>query len=388
MTSFRLTGRAAHKAATAATLVAVAAALVAVTGRPSQAEGGLPPPGPAPVKAITLAPRDVAVTLEYAARVRGSREVEIRPRVSGILEKRNYREGAQVKAGQSLFSIDPVPYRTSVARAEADLAAASARLAQARRETERLRPLIQAKAASRQDLDNAESGQQVARAEVQAAEARLREARLNLGYTRVESPLAGIAGRAIPSEGALLAGPESLLTRVTQVDPAHVLFGLPDSDQLRLHQGAARGEIQLPEGNRYTVELVLGDGSPYAHQGTLDYTSILVDDATGTSEARAVVPNPDGILRPGQFVRIRLAGAVRPQALLVPQRAVLEGPQGRFVYIIEDGKAAIRPVALADWQGEDVVVTNGLASGDQVIVDGVLKIGPGAPVTAAPPQGN
>jgi len=384
MTRNRRPGRTAHKAATAA----LAVALATLAGCSSHAEEGMPPRGPAPVKAITVSPQDVPVALEYAARVRGSREVEIRPRVSGILEKRNYQEGAEVRAGQSLFTIDPVPYRTAAARAEADLAAANARLAQARREAERLRPLIQAKAASRQDLDNAESGQQVARAEVQAAEARLREARLNLDYTRVESPLGGIAGRAIPSEGALLAGPESLLTRVTQIDPVHVLFGLPDSDQLRLQRGAAAGEIRLPAGNRYGVELVLSDGSTYARQGTLDFTSVLVDDATGTSEARAVVANPDGLLRPGQFVRVRLAGAVRPQALLVPQKAVLEGPQGRFVYIIEDGKAAIRPVTLADWQGENVVVASGLAAGDQVIVDGVLKIGPGAPVTATPPQGN
>ncbi|MCB1890503.1 MAG: efflux RND transporter periplasmic adaptor subunit [Rhodocyclaceae bacterium] len=372
---------------TALITVAVVAGIASVASRSSRADG-MPPRGPAPVKAITLSPRDVPVNLEYAARVRGSREVEIRPRVSGILEKRNYREGAEVKAGQSLFTIDPVPYRTAVARAEADLAAASARLAQARREAERLRPLIQAKAASRQDLDNAESGQQVARAEVQAAEARLREARLNLEYTRVESPLAGIAGRAIPSEGALLAGPESLLTRVIQVDPVHVLFGLPDSDQLRLQRGAASGEIRLPEGGRYAVELMLSDGGIYTARGQLDYTSVRVDEATGTSEARAVVANPDGLLRPGQFVRVRLSGAMRPQALQVPQRAVLEGPQGRFVYIIEDGKAAIRPVELAETLGEDVVVTHGLASGDQVIVDGVLKIGPGAPVTATPPQGN
>ncbi len=332
---------------------------------------------------MTLEAADLPIALEYTARVHGSREVEIRPRVSGILEKRNYREGERVEAGQSLFTIDPVPFRTAVARAQAELTAAQARLAQARREAERLRPLIEAQAASRQDLDNAESNYQIARADVGAAEARLRETRLDLQYTRVESPLAGIAGRAIPSEGALLAGPQTLLTRVTQVDPAHVLFGLPDGDQFRLQRDAAAGEIRLPPDGRFGVSVMLPDGSAYPNRGELDFTSVLIDEATGTSEARAVVPNPDGVLRPGQFVRVRLEGALRPNAVEVPQRAVLEGPQGRFVYVIEDGKAAVRPVEVGEWHGDRIVVRKGLAAGDQVIVDGVLKIGPGAPVKPA-----
>lgn len=368
--------------ARSATTAAFSITLAVLAGCSSNAQEGMPPPPPAEVKAVTLQAADLPLELEYTARVHGSREVEIRPRVSGILEKRNYQEGARVKAGQSLFSIDPVPYRTAAARAEATLAAAQARLAQAKREAERLRPLIEAKAASRQDLDSAESNQQVARADVLAAEASLREARLNLDYTRVESPLAGIAGRAIPSEGALLAGPESLLTRVTQIDPAHVRFGLPDSDQLRLQRGAVAGEIRLPPGNRFEVRVTLPDGGAYPAAGELDFTSVQVDEGTGTSEARAVVPNPDALLRPGQFVRIQLIGAVRPQALQVPQRAVLEGPQGRFVYVVEDGKAAIRPVEVAEWHGDQIVVTKGLTAGNQVIVDGVLKIGPGAPVKA------
>ena len=358
----------------------LAASIAACT---SEAQQSAPPRGPTEVQAITLRAADLPLELEYPARVHGSREVEIRPRVGGILEKRNYVEGTRVEAGQSLFTIDPQPYRNAAARAEADLAAARARVAQAGREVDRLRPLISAKLASRRDLDNAESGLQIAGAEQQGAEARLREAKLNLEYTRVESPLTGIAGRALPSEGALLAGAETLLTRVTRIDPVHVLFGVPDNDQLRLQRDAASGELKLPADNRYQADIVLADGSRYPVQGVVDFTSVLIDRATGTSEVRAVVANPDGVLRPGQFVRVRLHGALRPNAVEVPQRAVLEGPAGRFVYVIEDGKAAVRPVDTADWRGDAVAIRSGLADGDRVIVDGVLKIGPGAPVHTA-----
>ncbi|MCB1916067.1 MAG: efflux RND transporter periplasmic adaptor subunit [Rhodocyclaceae bacterium] len=366
--------------ARSAAFAILAAGLTACT---SEAQQSAPPAGPAEVRTITLRAEDLPLALEYPARVHGSREVEIRPRVGGILEKRNYVEGARVEAGQSLFSIDPQPYRNAAARAEADLAAARARVAQTRREVDRLAPLIRAKLASRRDLDNAESSLQIARAEQQGAEARLREARLNLEYTRVESPLTGIAGRALPSEGALLAGAETLLTRVSRIDPVHVLFGVPDNDQLRLQRGAASGELVLPADNRYEADIILADGSRYPLTGAVDFTSVLIDRSTGTSEVRAVVANPDGALRPGQFVRVRLRGAVRPNAVEVPQRAVLEGPEGRFVYVVEDGKAAMRPVETADWRGDAVAIRKGLAAGDRVIVDGVLKIGPGAPVTAA-----
>lgn len=369
-----------------AALCMIAALLVGACSSSAQEGGGMPPRGPAPVSAITVQASDIPLSLDYAARVRGSREVEIRPRVAGVLLKRNYAEGSTVKPGQSLFSIDPVPFQTAAASAEAELAAAEARLAQARREAERLRPVVAAKAASQQDLDNALSNQSVASAELKAAQARLREARLNLQYTRVESPIAGVAGRALPSEGALLAGPETLLTTVTLTDPVHVLFGLPDSDLLRMQQDASAGRLTLPKGNRFRVALTLPDGSDYATRGEIDFTDVRVDPATGTSEARAVVANPQGLLRPGQFVRVHLEGALRPAAITVPQRAVLEGPQGKFVYVIEDGKAAPRPVQVGEWHGDTVLVREGLKAGEQVIVDGVLKIGPGAPVQAATAQ--
>lgn len=368
--------------------IAVAAGLAwslsACSPSRSQAPGGMPG-APAEVNAIVVKTERLAVPFEYAAQVHGAREVEIRARVSGILEHRNYREGSLVKAGKSLFTIDRAPFETAVARTEADLASAEARLAQAHREAARLKPLVEAKAVAQQDYDNAASTETIAQADVRAARARLREARLNLGYTRVESPITGQASRALKSEGSLISGPEVLLTTVTQIDPVHVRFGIPDIEQLRISREIQSGGMVLPPDGNVRVHIRLSDGSLYEHTGKLDFSDVRINPDTGTSEARAEVPNPDHLLRPGQFVRVEFDGAVRPAAVKLPQRAVLEGPQGKFVYVIVDGKAQPRPVKVAEWSGDALVVTEGLKGGEQVIVDGVLKIGPGAPVKVAPP---
>ncbi|MBT0960799.1 efflux RND transporter periplasmic adaptor subunit [Denitromonas iodatirespirans] len=371
--------------ASAPVVAAIAAATLTLTacGRDAPANPSSAHP-PAAVSVITATPEAIEVSFEYPARLHGAREVEIRPRVSGILLKRKYEEGARVKAGQSLFQIDPVPSETAVARAEADLAAASARLEQARREAERLKPLVAAKATPQRDYDDAVSSQEVAAADVLAARARLKSARLDLKYTRVESPIDGVTSRALQPEGTLLTGPESLLAVVTQTDPIQVRFGLPDSDRARIDGDIASGRLKLPDDGRFRVR-VLGPAHPNLKTtGSLDFTDVRIDPATGSSEAQADLPNPERQLRPGEFVRVRLEGAVRPDAIAVPQRAVLEGPTGRFVYVIAEGKAAVRPVTPHDWVGDRVVV-DGLSAGDQVITDGVLKIGPGAPVAVTAP---
>lgn len=348
-----------------------------------QPPGG-PPPGmgvPAPVAVVTVQPQTIPVLFEYAAQTRGAREAEVRARVSGILDRRNYEEGAQVKAGQSLFTIDPAPFQVALERAQADLVAAQARHDQARREAARLKPLFEAKAVSQKELDDAVSSEAISAADVQAAQARLKDARLNLAYSRVESPIGGVASRALVSEGTLVPGPDVLLTTVTQIDPMQVLFGIPDNERLRLRQEIQSGRLQWPKGNRFTVTVKLADGSEYARRGVMDFSDVRVNASTGTSEARAELPNPDGLLRPGQFVRVRLEGAVRNHAIKVPQRAVLEGPQGKFVYVVNaETKAEIRPVKIGDWSGSDWIVTEGLNAGDKVVVDGMLKLGPGAPV--------
>jgi len=342
--------------------------------------GGMPP---SEVNVVRLAPRSLPVELEYVGQTAGSREVEVRARVTGILISRNFEEGARVKQGQSLYSVDPAPYRAAAARAEADLAAAQARLDQARRNAARFKPLYAEKAVSQKDFDDAVSAEAIGAADVKAARARLDEANLSLEYTKVISPLSGIAGRSLRSEGSLVSGPEVLLTTVTRVDPMWINFGIPDNEQLRLQREMKEGRIAAPKGGRFEVELRLADGSAYPHAGRVDFTAVSISPGTGTREARAEVPNPDGGLRPGQFVRVLLRGATRPGALTVPQRAVLEGPQGKFVYVANDkSQAEPRPIQVGEWAGEDWIVTAGLEAGERVIVDGLLKLGPGAPVKA------
>jgi membrane fusion protein (multidrug efflux system) len=343
---------------------------------------GMPPPE---VSVVTVAPQSLAVSFEYVGQTAGSREVEVRARVTGILLSRNFKEGGPVAIGQSLFSIDAKPFEAAAARAEADVAAAEARFEQARRNAARFKPLYAEKAVSQKDYDDAVSAEAIGAADVKAARARLIEARLNLGYTRVESPVAGVAGRALRSDGSLISGPEVLLTTVTQVDPIWVSFGIPDNDQSRLQKEVEAGRLAMPRDGNFEVELRLADGSMYARSGRLNFSDVRISPATGTREARAELPNPDGVLHPGQFVRVILRGATRPDAATVPQRAVLESPQGgKFVYVVDEkGTAQPRPVEAGEWSGDAWIITSGLKAGDKVIVDGVMKLGPGAPVRIA-----
>jgi len=344
--------------------------------------GGMPP---AEVTVMTAEVQSLPITPEYVGQTAGSREVEVRARVTGILVSRNFKEGDRVKKGQSLFTIDPAPFQAAAARAEADVVAAQARYEQARRNAARLKPLYAEKAVSQKEHDDAISGEQIGAADVKAAQARLVEAKLNLEYTRVEAPVSGITTRALPSEGTLVSGPNVLLTSVVQVDPMWVNFGIPDNEQGRAEREAREGTLKLPR--TFEVELRLPDGSVYPHKGKLGFSDVRVSTQTGTLEARAEVPNPDGALRPGQFVRVVLKGATRPRAVTVPQRAVLEGPQGKFVYVVDEKSTAQpRPVEAGPWAGERWVITSGLNGGERVIVDGVMKIGPGAPVRVAEPK--
>jgi membrane fusion protein (multidrug efflux system) len=341
--------------------------------------GGMPP---SEVNVVTVSPQALPQAFEYVGQTAGSREVEVRARVTGILLKRNFEEGGRVKQGQSLFTIDPAPIQAVANRAEADVAAARARLEQAKRNAARLKPLYAEKAVSQKEYDDAVSAELIGEADLKAAQARLAEARLNLEYTRVESPVTGFASRALRSEGSLVSGPDVLLTTVVQVDPIWVNFGIPDTEQARLQKEAAEGRLSLPK--NFQVELRLADGSLYPLKGRLDFADVRISPATGTREARAEMPNPQNVLRPGQFVRVILRGATRPHAVTVPQRAVLEGPQGKFVYVVDEKNTAqARPVQAGQWSGDQWVITSGLKGGERVIVDGLMKLGPGAPVKIA-----
>ena len=376
--------------ARAAFFIASLASLAACGPKGPPGPGGMPPALVA-VKEVQRA--NLAVEFEYPAQTAGSREAEVRSRVGGILIKRNYEEGAGVRAGQSLFTIDSAPYEAAAASADADVAAAEARLANAARTAKRLKPLYEAKAASQKDYDDAVSAEEVAGADLKAARGRLATARLNLGYTRVESPISGLTSRSLKSEGTLVAGPADLLTTVTQVDPIYVNFGLSESEQGNLKRDAAAGKLALPKDGRFEVALKFEDGRVYSRTGKLVFSDVRVNNQTGTSDSRAEVANPAGEVRPGQFVRVILRGAQRLDAITVPQRAVMEGAQGKMVYLLSKESTAMpRPVTVGEWVGTDWIITAGLEPGDKVIVDGLAKIFfPGAPVQVgdpnAPPPG-
>ena len=367
-----------------ACVAALASALLASACNQSGSQsGGTPPPE---VVVVEVTPRTLPVSYEYVGQSRGSRDVEVRARVTGILLKRNFREGAAVTRGQSLFTIDPEPFRISMQRSQAELAAAEARLDQAQRNAARLKPLVESRAAPQKDFDDAISAQQIADADVKLARARLAETRLNLEYTRVEAPLTGVTSRAAQSEGALISGPDVLLTTITQIDPIWVTFGIPEREHLALRKAVDAGQIKMPADGAFVVTLRLSDGSEFDRKGRLDFTDVRVNPGTGTTESRAELPNPRGVLKPGQFVRVEISGAIRPDAILVPQKAVLEGPQGKFVYLVNaESKVELRPVKVGEWRGEDWIIESGLKPGDKVITSGLLKLGPGAPVRIAQP---
>lgn len=381
-----------HPRQSRAALLILCAAVLAACGPkgPHDGHGGGMPPAVVAVEEVK--PKTVPVDFEYPAQTAGSREAEVRSRVQGILEKRNYTEGASVRAGQSLFTIDTAPFEAAARRSEADVTAAEARLANASRNAKRMKPLFEAKAASQKDYDDAVSAEEVAAADAKAARARLTEARLNLGYTKVESPISGFASRSLKSEGTLIAGPADLLTTVTQVDPIYVNFGVSEGEQAQMKKEASAGKLALPKDGKFEVAIRFEDGTIYQRLGKLAFSDVRVNNQTGTSDARAEIPNPAGEVRPGQFVRAILKGAKRVDAIAVPQRAVVEGAQGKMVYLLADNKAMPRPVTVGEWTGSDWIITSGLQAGDKVIVDGLAKIFfPGMPVQVgdpnAPPPG-
>jgi len=341
-------------------------------------------PPPADVTVQKVSPHDVPASWEYVGQTAGSRDIEVRARVAGILLKRNFDEGRAVRKGESLYQLDAAPFRAALSLADADVAAAQARLEQAARRVKRLEPLWRDHAVSQREYDDAISAEQIGRAELQGAQARRADAALKLGYTRVEAPISGLAGRSQVSEGTLVSGAQVLLTTVTQTDPIKLRFGIADTDQMRWGNEVAAGRLKLPADRAFTVEVRLADGSVYARKGKLVFSDTRVSGQTGTVEAEAEVVNPDGVLKPGQFVRVRLLGATRPAAIEVPTRAVLDGPQGKFVYVMASGKAMPKPVEVGDQVGDSWIVTKGLAAGDDVIVDGMARIFfPGAPVRLA-----
>jgi membrane fusion protein (multidrug efflux system) len=343
--------------------------------------------GPVEVTVMTVAPADTPVRSEYVGQTESSHQVEIRARVSGFLDRRVYTEGSTVKAGEVMFQQDPRPFEVQLRAAEGALAEQKARLKIEEQNLAQVRPLAERNALSQKDLDDAIGQRDAAAAAVQTAQANVDAARLNLSYTRITSPVTGLSSYARVQDGAYVSPENSLLTYVEQVDPVWVNFTLSENEMLAYRQQAEKGSLRLPPKGEYTVELILADGSVYPHPGRITFANANYDSETGSYLLRATLPNSEGALRPGEFVRVRVSGPVRVDAVLVPQEAVLQGAKGHFVVLVDkDGKAQIRPVQVGAWHGEDWFIDSGLSAGDVVVTDGVARLSPGTAVKIGAPQ--
>ena len=343
-------------------------------GAPGRA---MPPPE---VSVVTVTAQNHAIDLEYVGQTAGSRETEVRARVAGILNKRLFEEGATVKAGTPLFQIDPANFQTQSASAEATVAVAQAKVNQAQRDQARLAPLVAEKAISQKEFDDAKSAAESAAASLRQAQAQAAEARLNLGYTTVVAPISGTTGAAAKSDGSLVSATDSLLTTIVQTNPMYVNFSISEADLLRINKQVGSGLLAVPGKKSangslgFSVTVKLADGSAYPRAGKLNFTGERLNPATGSFDARAEIPNPDGVLRPGQFVRVLLGGASRPNSISVPQRAVIDGPMGKMVFVVTpDNKLAPHPVELDGWTQGEWIVTKGINTGDRVLVEGFIK---------------
>ena len=363
---------------------ALAAALLVLAGCGPEASG---PPPPPEVGVVTVAPRAVEITDELPGRTTAFRIAEVRPQVTGIVKRRLFTEGAEVKAGQQLFQIDDDSYRAALASAEAALKRAEAQAVTARLLEERYAPLIAANAVSRQENDEAIAARARAEADVASARAAVEAARINVVYTQLLSPISGRIGRALVTEGALVtSGQPTALATVQQLDPIYVDIAQSSTDMLRLQRQLESGELVADSGEGADVTLTLEDGTAYPEHGRLKVAEASVDPGTGSVTLRAVFPNPRRELLPGMFVRARLSQGKRTGAILVPQRGIQHTPEGgaKALLVGADGKVEERKVTAERAIGADWLVTEGLAAGDRVIVDGLQKAKPGAAVKAVP----
>ncbi len=342
--------------------------------------------GPVEVTAVVVEPRDTPVSFEYVGQTESSRQVQIRARVNGFLDQRVYTEGSLVKAGDVMFKQDPKPFQAALDAAKGALGEQQARLKVARDNLARVRPLTAQKALSQKDLDDAIGQELAASAAVETAKANLDQAQLNLGYTTITSPVTGLSSYAQVQDGSYLGPENSLLTYVAQIDPIWVNFSLSENDVLRFRRERIDGLLHTPEADNWEVEVVLADGSTFPHRGRITFANADYSPQTGTFLVRATLPNPDGLLRPGQFLRVNLLGAIRPNAILVSQKAVLQGAQGHFCWILDkEGKAQPRAVEVGTWLGDQWFINAGLKGGDRVVVDGVMRLSAGSAVKVVEP---
>lgn len=366
--------------------VAGGLALAALLGACSRSETAAPPPPT--VGTVTATPQNVPLSKNFVGRLSAFRSADINARVAGVLLQRTYQEGSEVKAGQLLFKIDPAPYQAALANAQAQLAQAQATYTNDRVNAERSRELAPKGYISKTDLDNALAAERTAKAAVQAAQAVVQTARINLGYANVTTPIAGRAGEQQVTEGALVGqGTDTLLTTVDQIDPLYINFTISVGELDELRQLQKSGGAHLAAMNQALVKVTLPNGTPYPEPGKLDFSSVNVNPATGAVNMRAQLPNPRHTLFPGSYVNLAVNLGERHGVFLVPQAAVQRDIKGTYVLVVgKDGKVAHKDVTTSGTSGVDWIVTSGLAAGDQVIVSGIQMVQEGAPAKATPWQ--
>ncbi|HEV3424248.1 MAG TPA: efflux RND transporter periplasmic adaptor subunit [Paraburkholderia sp.] len=348
----------------------------------------MPPTPTVEVTVLQVEPHDTPVDFEFTAQTQSSREVEIRARVDGFLDRRVYTEGQMVHTGQVLFMMDPKPFEAMLQTAKGQLAQQQARLYVAKANLARVIPLAKQNALSQKDLDDATGNEKEAESAVIAARGQVQTAELNLSYTTIKSPLTGLSSFARQQDGSYVtAAASGLLTYVYQLDPMWVNFSISENELLGYRDQIEKKQLIFPANDDFEVSIVLADGTLYPSRGHINFANPAFNTQTGTFLVRASFQNPTGSLRPGQFVRARVSGAIRPNAILVPQRAVLQGAKSHFVWVVDnESKAHERVVETGEWHGDDWFITEGLKSGERVVVDGAIRVVADTPlkITGAP----
>jgi membrane fusion protein, multidrug efflux system len=375
--------RSAARASALVTLV-TAAALV-LTGCEKKAAPAAGGPQAVPVKVVSSRVETVPVTNEYVGRIAAFRSVEVRARVEGILDKRHYVEGTEVKRGELLYTIDPTPYRIALNDAQAEQARAQANLASARSREARLAPLVKENAISRQDYDDAVTAVKQNEALLAVAQANIEKAQTNLGYTRVAATESGRIGAALVPEGRLVGkGEATHLTTIDRLDPVYVNFSVADRDALILRRALAQGTMKAGQGSAQ-ARIFLPDGSEFERTGKLDFTEAQVNPDTGTILLRVVMPNPSRQLLPGMYVRVVYTAGERPNTVLIPQQAVVKTPTGHIAWVVgPEGKVQRRDLVVGEWVGSDWIIEKGLGGGESVVVEGLQRLQQGTPVKPSP----
>ena len=375
----------------ASAVIFLASATLIACGKAPQ---GPPPRGPSNVTVMTIAPHDVPVSFDFVAQTQSPRAVNIQARVSGFLDRRVYTEGSLVKAGQVLFLMDKKPFEAQLNQARAALVQQQAALETARATLARTKPLVEQDAMSQKDLDDATGQYQQTAAAVEQAKQQVVQAQLNLSYCTIASPVDGAASYAQQADGTYISTSNSQLTTVSVLSPMWVNFSISENQFQAFQNGISKGLLKVPANGEYEVEVELVDGTVFPHKGRITFQQPEYDTKTGTFLVRAAVENPDSVLRPNQYVRARIIGITRPNAILIPQRAVQQGAKSHFVWVVtKDHKAESRPVTVGQWRGDDWFINEGLAAGEQIVVDGAVALAPGAPVqvtntlAGAQPQG-